>query len=192
MPDHATPFLHDIPLGRAQSEWRRYCASAGCPARVEPVRVTIDRAVGRVTAEPIWAARSSPPFDSAAMDGIAVNAADTLGASESVPLLLAADAYAVVDTGDPLPERFDAVVMREDVHYADGRAELRAAVAPYQHVRSIGVAVARDRRVSIIRRAAWRLRHSRDGPPDPMNVPIGPADAQLAAADLATDAWSRS
>ena len=100
--------------------------------------MTIDRAVGRATAEPIWAARSSPPFDSAAMDGIAVNAADTLGASESVPLLLAADAYAVVDTGDPLPERFDAVVMREDVHYADGRAELRAAVAPYQHVRSIG------------------------------------------------------
>ena len=48
------------------------------------------------------------------------------------------DAFAVVDTGDPLPEGYDAVVMREHVHYVDGQAELRAAVAPYQHVRSIG------------------------------------------------------
>ncbi len=72
------------------------------------------------------------------MDGIAVRAADTLGATESIPLELDAEAFEVIDTGDPMPDRFDAVVMREDVHHADGRAELRAAVAPYQHVRSIG------------------------------------------------------
>jgi putative molybdopterin biosynthesis protein len=47
--------------------------------------------------------------------------------------------FAVVDTGDPLPIGYDAVVMREHVHHTtDGRAELRAAVPPYQHVRSIG------------------------------------------------------
>jgi putative molybdopterin biosynthesis protein len=100
--------------------------------------VALDEAVGRVTAEPIWASRSSPPFDAAAMDGIALRAADTRGASETTPLLLAPDEFAVVDTGDPLPEAYDAVVMREHVHYVDGQAELRAAVAPYQHVRSIG------------------------------------------------------
>jgi putative molybdopterin biosynthesis protein len=100
--------------------------------------VTLEEAVGRVTAEPIWASRSSPPFDAAAMDGIALRASDTRGASETAPLLLALDAFAVVDTGDPLPEGYDAVVMREHVHYVDGQAELRAAVAPYQHVRSIG------------------------------------------------------
>jgi putative molybdopterin biosynthesis protein len=100
--------------------------------------VRLDEAVGRVTAEPIWATRSSPPFDAAAMDGIALRAADTRGASETAPLVLAPDAFAVVDTGDPLPEGYDAVVMREHVHYVDGQAELRAAVAPYQHVRSIG------------------------------------------------------
>ncbi len=138
MAERPTPFLHDVPLGRAQHEWRQCCSSANCPTRVEALSVAIDLAVGRVTAEPIWAERSSPPFDSAAMDGIAVRAADTLGASESTPLLLAGDSFAPVDTGDPLPERFDAVVMREHVHFADGRAELRAAVAPYQHVRSIG------------------------------------------------------
>jgi putative molybdopterin biosynthesis protein len=138
MTDHATPFLRDVPLGEAQSAWRHCRISAGCPERVAPVRVAITEALGRVTAEPIWATRSSPPFDSAAMDGIAVRAADTVGAGESTPLLLSKDAFGVVDTGDPLPEQFDAVVMREDVHYVAGQAELRAAVAPYQHVRSIG------------------------------------------------------
>ena len=64
-------------------------------------------------------------------------------ASETVPAWLAAGAYDVVDTGDPMPDGRDAVVMREHVHYdADGRAELRAAVPPYQHVRSIGEDVA--------------------------------------------------
>jgi putative molybdopterin biosynthesis protein len=72
------------------------------------------------------------------MDGIAVRAADTVGASDTAPVLLDPDAYVVVDTGDPLPDGFDAVVMREEVHYEDGRAELRAAVPPYEHVRSIG------------------------------------------------------
>src|SRR5262249_21683392 len=42
------------------------------------------------------------------------------------------------DPGDPMPDGGDAVVMREHVHYAGGAAELRAAVPPYQHVRSIG------------------------------------------------------
>ena len=73
------------------------------------------------------------------MDGIAVRAADTIGASESTPVFIERDAYVVLDTGDPMPDGFDAVVMREHVHYDDaGRAELRSAVAPYQHVRSIG------------------------------------------------------
>lgn len=138
MASRATPFLRDVPLARAQADWRRCCAAAGCAPRLEKVGLQLERAIGRVTAEPIWAARSSPPFDSAAMDGIAVRAAQTVGANESTPLLLAPGDFVVVDTGDPLPDGFDAVVMREHIHYVDGRAELRAAVAPYQHTRSIG------------------------------------------------------
>ena len=127
-----------MPLARALEEWARCREASGCPSRLPTVTVALDQAVGRVTAEPIWATRSSPPFDSAAMDGIALRAAETRGASETTPLLLATDRFAVVDTGDPLPVDYDAVVMREHVHYVDGQAELRAAVAPYQHVRSIG------------------------------------------------------
>ncbi|WP_214365259.1 molybdopterin biosynthesis protein [Pseudonocardia sp. H11422] len=134
-----SPFVSDVPAVAALDAWREARAAAGCPARVEVIRVPVGAAVGRVTAEPVWARRSSPAFDSAGMDGIAVRAADTVGAAETTPVLLAADEFEVVDTGDPLPTGYDAVVMREHVHRTgEGAAELRAAVPPYQHVRSIG------------------------------------------------------
>jgi putative molybdopterin biosynthesis protein len=133
-----TPFIHDVPAAQALAAWRAACTAAGCPDRVDAVRVELAGAIGRVTAEAVWATRSSPPFDAAAMDGIAVRAADTVGAGDTTPVLLDPDAYALIDTGDPLPDGFDAVVMREDVHYEGARAELRAAAVPYHHVRSIG------------------------------------------------------
>ncbi|MFI6631032.1 molybdopterin biosynthesis protein [Nonomuraea fuscirosea] len=134
-----SPFVSDVPAAQALAVWREARAAAGCRARVDPVRMPVGAAVGRVTAEPVWALRSSPAFDAAAMDGIAVRATDTVGAADTTPVLLAAGDFAVVDTGDPLPEGYDAVVMREHVHRTpDGEAELRAAVPPYQHVRSIG------------------------------------------------------
>ncbi len=133
-----SPFIRDVPAARALDAWRSARAAAGCPARLPAIRVRVEDAAGRVTAEPVWATRSSPPFDAAGMDGIAVRAADTLGASETTPVYLKPDAYDVVDTGDPMPDGRDAVVMREHVHYTGGTAELRAAVPPYQHVRSIG------------------------------------------------------
>jgi putative molybdopterin biosynthesis protein len=131
-----SPFVSDVPAAEALAAWRDACAAAGCPARLDVVRVPVGDAVGRVTAEPVWASRSSPAFDSAGMDGIAVRAADTVGAAETTPVLLTD--FAVVDTGDPLPDGYDAVVMREHVHRGDGTAEVRAAVPPYAHVRSIG------------------------------------------------------
>jgi molybdopterin molybdotransferase/putative molybdopterin biosynthesis protein len=133
-----SPFVSDVPTAEALAAWRAARAAAGCPERVEAVRVPVAEAVGRVTAAPVWAARSSPAFDSAAMDGIAVRAEDTVGASDTSPVVLPAGAYEVVDTGDPLPAGYDSVIMREDVHHTDGGAEVRAAVPPYQHVRTIG------------------------------------------------------
>src|SRR6185312_10815039 len=133
-----SPFLRDVPAARALDAWRAARDAAGCPARLPAIRVRVEDAAGLVTAEPVWATRSSPPFDAAGMDGIAVRAADTLGASETTPVGLPPGAYDVVDTGDPMPAGRDAVVMREHVHYAGQAAELRAAVPPYQHVRSIG------------------------------------------------------
>ena len=134
----AAPYIHDRPAAEAFAAWEEACAAAGCPERLETIRLPLDQAVGRVTAEPVWARSSSPPFDAAAMDGIAVRASETVGAGETAPVLLAAGAFEIVDTGDPIPGDFDAVVMREDVHEVDGGVELRAAAAPYPHGRSIG------------------------------------------------------
>src|SRR6516225_4838554 len=133
-----SPFIRDVPAARALAAWRDAREAAGCPARLPAAPVPVDEAAGLVTAGPVWAVRSSPPFDAAGMDGIAVRAADTLGASETTPVHLPPDAYDAVDTGDPMPGGRDAVVMREHVHYQGKTAEIRAAVPPYQHVRSIG------------------------------------------------------
>jgi putative molybdopterin biosynthesis protein len=134
----AAPFIHDRPAAEAFAAWEEACAAAGCPERLEVVRLPLDQAVGRVTAEPVWATRSSPPFDAAAMDGIAVHSSDSVGAGETSPVRLATGSFEIVDTGDPVPGDFDAVVMREDVHEVEGGVELQAAAAPFQHVRSIG------------------------------------------------------
>ena len=144
-PGPTSPFVSDVPADAAVAAWLTACREAGCAPRVDPVRVPVAEAVGRVTAEPVWATRSSPSGDLAAMDGIAVRAEETRGASPTTPLLLAPGRYVVVDTGDPLPDGCDAVVMREHVHYDPPdappdrqSAEIMAAVPPYQHVRSIG------------------------------------------------------
>jgi putative molybdopterin biosynthesis protein len=125
-------FLRDVPAGEALERWLECLGGR----RLEVVELPLGEALGRVTAAPIWALRSSPAFDASAMDGIAVRSADTLGATETSPRSL--PAHAVVDTGDPLPEGFDAVVMREHLHWDGGVPEVRAAAAPWQHVRTIG------------------------------------------------------
>ena len=131
-------FTRERPAAESLAAWLEAGAAGGAPARVEAITVRLDDALGLTTAEPVWAVRSSPPFDAAAMDGVAVRAADTIGAADTTPVRLAPGAFSVVDTGDPLPDGFDAVVMREDVHHDGAEIELRAAAAPYQHVRSIG------------------------------------------------------
>jgi putative molybdopterin biosynthesis protein len=96
-------------------------------------------ALDRVAARPVIARLSSPHYHACAMDGIAVRAARTVGARETGPLELTPDEAIVVDTGDPLPEGCDAVIPIEQVEpRADGRVAIRAAVAPFEHVRAIG------------------------------------------------------
>jgi putative molybdopterin biosynthesis protein len=74
------------------------------------------------------------------MDGIAVRAADTVGASETSPVhLKVGEQAAWVDTGDALPPGTDAVIMAEHVQeVGDGLLEILSPVAPWHHVRSMG------------------------------------------------------
>ena len=94
---------------------------------------------GRILAEAVYAKICSPHYNASAMDGIAVNAEDTYGACETSPAVLTKDKYTVVDTGDPIPDGKDAVVMIEDVtEDENGNVKLISAVHPWQNVRQVG------------------------------------------------------
>ncbi|MBN2653785.1 MAG: molybdopterin biosynthesis protein [Nitrospirae bacterium] len=102
---------------------------------------TIDvvKSRGRITAEPVFAKYSSPFYHASAMDGYAVKFSDTFSASESEPALLTIgkDTF-YIDTGDPLPEGFNAVVMIEDVNIVGECIEIYQPLTPYQNTRTIG------------------------------------------------------
>jgi len=97
-------------------------------------------AKNRVLARPAIAAISSPNFHAAAMDGIAVDAKISFGASEDSPNTLVPDRDAFwVNTGHAMPEGTNAVIMIEHLNILnDGEIEIEAPVFPWQHVRKMG------------------------------------------------------
>lgn len=145
-------YLHDIPLPEAQKRFREVLQAAGLNGLLAAETLPLDDgALGRVLAEPVWARISSPHYHASAMDGFAVRAAQTAGAGPADPRVLAVPGSAVyLDTGDPLPELFDSVIPIENIEPldADGRQtdsirspaaiRIRAAVAPWSHVRPLG------------------------------------------------------
>jgi len=131
-------YIDNKNLGEALTLWRQKLEGRGLlGGAVE--EIAVDDALGRVTAEAVFAKRSSPFYNASAMDGIAVRFRDTVGASEAWPLVLEADRFVQVNTGNALPAGYDAVIMIEDVHELDsGRVEIIKAVTPWQHVRTVG------------------------------------------------------
>jgi len=108
--------------------------------RLSSETVPVPEAVGRVLAAPVFAALSAPSYHAAAMDGIAVKADTTYGASEAHPKTLSVGREAFfVNTGNALPENTDAVVMIENVQVQEeGSVKIEAPAFPWQHVRKIG------------------------------------------------------
>lgn len=133
-------YLEEKQWEEALAEYLTYLAEVGALAHGRPEEIATDQTLGRVTAEPIYAHSSSPHYHASAMDGVAVQAMDTFGASEATPKQLKMGTQAIMlDTGDPIPQDYDAVVMIEDVHIIDDDTiEITAAVAPWQHVRVVG------------------------------------------------------
>ncbi|MFT9497872.1 molybdopterin biosynthesis protein [Anaerosolibacter sp.] len=103
-------------------------------------KVSVIEAQGRVTASPVFARFSSPNHNASAMDGIAVKAKSTFGASEASPIRLKRNKdFIFIDTGDPIKEPFDAVIMIEDVVEVDEETvEIIKAASPWQDIRPIG------------------------------------------------------
>ncbi len=121
-------------------EARGIFSSRFADQRTSAEEVRVEDALHRVTAEPVFARFSAPSHHSAAMDGIAVRAESTYGTTERNPkvLKLGSDA-AWINTGQPLPDRFDSVIMVEKVHQLDNDTlEIRSPSYPWQHVRKVG------------------------------------------------------
>ena len=149
-------YLENKPWEEALNEYLAELVAQGALAPLEVEEVGVEDAVGRVTAEPVKALTSAPPYPAAAMDGVAVRAANTYGARETEPRRLRLGEEAVeVDTGDPLPPGFDAVIMAEDTHYpGPGEVEVTAAAVPWQHVRQVGEDVIAG---EVLLPACWRI-----------------------------------
>jgi putative molybdopterin biosynthesis protein len=135
-------------------------------------RVSLADALARVLAHDVVAAVDAPPFDRANVDGFALRAADTIGASDISPniLILNAEVIACGDnpalevrpgtattiaTGGVIPRGADAVVMVEQTELIeDGapRIEVRRAAAPGQFISYAGSDIARGE--TLLRRGA--------------------------------------
>lgn len=126
--------------------------------RLEPLSeeaVRLEKACGRVLAFPVTASEPVPPFPRAIMDGFAVRAKDTFGASESLPALLELAGEVVmgqpavvsvtegravaIPTGGMLPAGADAVIMVEYTSPLDETSiEVTRPVAPGENVLGAG------------------------------------------------------
>jgi len=130
-------YLTNIPLAKAREDYLNLLESHGYGPRTEVIPVW--DACGRVTAHAVYAHICAPHYAASAMDGVAVRAKDTFGATETTPITLNSDQFIVLDTGDPIPENCDAVIMVEDiVKNEDGTITIHGSAAPWQHIRQIG------------------------------------------------------
>ena len=133
----AFEYLTNVPLEQAKRDYLALLVEQGYAPRTQ--MIPVQQACGRVTAQPVYAHICAPHYAASAMDGVAVIAGDTFGATETTPITLRPEQFTVLDTGDPIPEDKDAVIMVEDiVKNADGSITIHAAAAPWQHIRQIG------------------------------------------------------
>jgi molybdenum cofactor synthesis domain-containing protein len=101
--------------------------------------VPVRQSLGRLLSGPIKAERSVPAYNASAVDGMAVRASTTFSAFPESPVWLNPEIEAIqVNTGDPLPDGTDAVVMIEKVERTNNQYEIRESVYPWQNVRKTG------------------------------------------------------
>ena len=130
-------YLKTIPVEEAQALYQD-ALKAIAVRRTE--KIPVEESLGRMTAKAIYARCCSPLFNAAAMDGIAVIAKETAGATQENPLtLVRGKDYQIVDTGDPVHPPYDAVIMAEDLLEAEEDVvQIMEAASGWQHVRPIG------------------------------------------------------
>jgi len=161
-------FLEVMSAGEARVRFEQHLDLAPLPAET----VSLADARTRVLAHDVVAAFDAPPFDRANVDGFALRAADTVGASDGNPKIFTLNSEVIacghapmltvgpgtcttIATGGVIPRGADAVVMIEQTELIESnpsRIELRRAAAPGQFISYAGSDIARGE--TLLRRGA--------------------------------------
>lgn len=155
-------YLSKLTLKEAQEKFYKSLLKYKLTQPLKGELISTEDSLRRITAEPIFARISSPYYQAAAMDGVVVRARDTYEASESSPITLKINQdFHFINTGNPIPFGFDAVIKIEDINplkefkgdqnkgisndFTDDSKEenikeikIFSAVSPGQHIRNIG------------------------------------------------------
>lgn len=114
--------------------------------KLSTVTIPLDESLGRVIGNPIVAETDLPPFDRSAVDGYALRAEDTIGASRFQPRTIRLVKKRTVEggelrevwTGNALPKGADAVAMLEYAKRTDGDVEISVPLTPGANVSKKG------------------------------------------------------
>ncbi len=125
--------------------------------------ISLESGLNRVLSEDIMAQSDLPRTNRSAVDGYAVKASETVGASQTIPRILEiVDGESIskrqakqIWTGNPLPEGADAVVMLENVKLIRSKVEVWSSATRWENVSKQGEDL---RRGSVAVRAGKRLR----------------------------------
>ena len=155
-------YLSKLTLKEAQEKFYKTLLKHKLAQPLKGELISTEDSLGRISAEPIFAKLSSPYYQAAAMDGVVVRARDTYEASESSPITLKIDQdFHFINTGNPIPFDFDAVIKIEDINLLNKVSEEKSrdisgnftdnlgaetikeikifsAAFPGQHIRNIG------------------------------------------------------
>jgi putative molybdopterin biosynthesis protein len=131
-------YLEKVSLNEAKDKYLKIFKNYS----VETENIKVENSNGRVTGEAIYAKRFGPHYYASAMDGIAVKASNTYGASKTNPLKLKKGVDAIiVDTGDPIAEGFNSVIKIEEINNEDDFYIIEKSAVPWQNIRTIGESV---------------------------------------------------
>ncbi len=128
-------YLSNFSLEDALNLYRENLKITPCYEEID-VKDSLDK----ISFEGVFAKISNPFYNSSAMDGIATVAEKTYGASEKnhIKLKRLID-YIEVDTGDPIPQNFDCVIMVEDlIRETEDEVKIYNGATVWQNIRSIG------------------------------------------------------
>ena len=155
-------YLSKLTLKEAQEKFYKTLLKYKIAQPLKGESVSTENSLGRITAGPIFAKISSPYYQAAAMDGVVVRARDTYEAFESSPITLKINQdFHFINTGNPIPFGFDAVIKIENINplnefkgeknkdisndFTNNSKEenikgitIFSAVSPGQHIRNIG------------------------------------------------------